>query len=106
MPAFDLFVVVLVATVTIALNLMAAVAVGVAIAVASFLLRMSRSVIRRSYRGNVVRSHRTRAPALMELLASEGRRIVVFDSTAPSSSAPRRTWPTASRPSSARTPSW
>ena len=83
MPAFDLFVVVLVATVTIALNLMAAVAVGVAIAVASFLLRMSRSVIRRSYRGNVVRSHRTRAPALMELLASEGRRIVVFELDGP-----------------------
>ncbi len=83
MPAFDLFVVVLVATVTIALNLMAAVAVGVVIAVASFLLRMSRSVVRRSYRGNVVRSHRTRAPALMELLASEGRRIVVFELDGP-----------------------
>ena len=83
MPAFDLFVVVLVATVTIALNLMAAVAVGVVIAVASFLLRMSRSVVRRSYRGNVVRSHRTRAPALMELLANEGRRIVVFELDGP-----------------------
>jgi len=83
MPALDLFVVVLVATVTIALNLMAAVAVGVFIAVASFLLRMSRSVIRRSYRGDVVRSHRTRAPALMELLAREGRRIVVFELDGP-----------------------
>lgn len=83
MPALDLFVVVLVATVTIALNLMAAVAVGVFIAVASFLLRMSRSVVRRSYRGDVVRSHRTRAPALMDLLASEGRRIVVFELDGP-----------------------
>jgi SulP family sulfate permease len=83
MPALDLVVVVLVATVTIALNLMAAVAVGVFIAVASFLLRMSRSVVRRSYRGDVVRSHRTRAPALMELLTSEGRRIVVFELDGP-----------------------
>lgn len=83
MPALDLFVVVLVAAVTIALNLMAAVAVGVFIAVASFLLRMSRSVVRRSYRGDAVRSHRTRAPALMELLASEGRRIVVFELDGP-----------------------
>lgn len=83
MPALDLVVVVLVATVTIALNLMAAVAVGVAIAVTSFLLRMSRSVVRRSYRGDVIRSHRTRAPALMELLATEGRRIVVFELDGP-----------------------
>jgi MFS superfamily sulfate permease-like transporter len=78
-PAFDLFVVALVATVTIALNLVAAVAVGVAIAVASFLLRMSRSVVRRSYRGDVVRSKRMRDPELMEFLAREGRRIVVFE---------------------------
>jgi MFS superfamily sulfate permease-like transporter len=83
MPAIDLVVVVLVATVTIALNLMAAVAVGVVLAVASFLLRMSRSVVRRSYRGDVVRSHRTRAPALMEALAREGRRIVVFELDGP-----------------------
>jgi SulP family sulfate permease len=83
MPALDLFVVGLVATVMIALNLMAAVAVGVAIAVASFLLRMSRSVVRRNYRGDVVRSHRTRAPALMELLSSAGRRIVVFELDGP-----------------------
>jgi MFS superfamily sulfate permease-like transporter len=78
-PAFDLFVVALVATVTIALNLVAAVGVGVAIAVASFLLRMSRSVVRRSYRGDVARSKRMRDPELMELLAREGRRIVVFE---------------------------
>lgn len=83
MPAVDLGVVVLVATVTIALNLMAAVAVGVALAVASFLLRMSRSVVRRSYRGDVVRSHRTRAPALMEALTREGRRLVVFELDGP-----------------------
>lgn len=83
MPAIDLVVVVLVATVTIVLNLMAAVAVGVALAVASFLLRMSRSVVRRSYRADLVRSHRTRAPALMEALAREGRRIVVFELDGP-----------------------
>ena len=83
MPAIDLAVVLLVATVTIALNLMAAVAVGVVLAVASFLLRMSRSVVRRSYRGDVVRSHRTRAPVLMEALTREGRRIVVFELDGP-----------------------
>jgi len=83
MPAVDLIVVLLVATVTIVLNLTAAVAVGVALAVASFLLRMSRSVVRRSYRGDVVRSHRTRAPVLMEALAREGRRVIVFELDGP-----------------------
>ena len=78
-PAFDLFVVALVTTVTIALNIVAAVGVGVAIAVASFLLRMSRSVVRRSYRGDIARSKRVRDAELTELLSREGRRIVVFE---------------------------
>ena len=78
-PAFDLLVVALVTTVTIALNLVVAVGVGVAIAVASFLLRMSRSVVRRSYRGDVARSKRMRDSELTELLLREGRRIVVFE---------------------------
>jgi sulfate permease, SulP family len=77
-PAFDLLVVALVTTVTIALNLVVAVGVGVAIAVAS-LLRMSRSVVRRSYRGDVARSKRMRDSELTELLSREGRRIVVFE---------------------------
>ena len=77
--AFDLFVVALVATVTIAFNLVVAVGVGVAIAVASFLLRMSRSVVRRTYRGDVTRSKRMRDAELTEFLSREGRRIVVFE---------------------------
>jgi anti-anti-sigma regulatory factor len=40
---------------------------------------MSRSVVRRSYHGDVARSKRMRDPALMEFLAREGRRIVVFE---------------------------
>lgn len=83
MPAFDLLTVVLVGTVTIALNLVAAVAVGVAVAAASFLLRMSRSVVRRSYRADAVRSKRARDPRLSDFLAVEGRRIVVFELQGP-----------------------
>jgi sulfate permease, SulP family len=81
--ALDLMVVVLVATVTIAYNLVAGVAVGVAVAVLFFLLRMSKSVIRRTYRGDVVRSRRTRDPRLMELLSAEGRKIVTFELEGP-----------------------
>ena len=81
--ALDLLVVVLVATVTIAFNLVAGVAVGVAVAVLFFLLRMSKSVIRRTYRADVVRSRRTRDPRLMELLSAEGRKIVTFELEGP-----------------------
>ena len=81
--ALDLLVVVLVATVTIVYNLVAGVAVGMAVAVLFFLLRMSKSVVRRCYRGDVVRSRRTRDPRLMELLSGEGRKIVTFELEGP-----------------------
>jgi SulP family sulfate permease len=81
--ALDLLVVVLVATVTIVYNLVAGVAVGVGVAVLFFLLRMSKSVIRRTYRADVVRSRRTRDPRLMELLSGEGRKIVAFELEGP-----------------------
>jgi MFS superfamily sulfate permease-like transporter len=81
--ALDLLVVVLVATVTIVYNLVAGVAVGVAVAVLFFLLRMSKSVIRRTYRADGVRSRRTRDPRLMELLSEEGRKIVAFELEGP-----------------------
>lgn len=81
--ALDLLVVLLVATVTIVYNLVAGVAVGVAVAVLFFLLRMSKSVIRRVYRGDVARSRRTRDPRLMELLSVEGRKIIVFELEGP-----------------------
>jgi MFS superfamily sulfate permease-like transporter len=77
--ALDLLVVVLVATVTIVYNLVA----GVAVAVLFFLLRMSKSVIRRTYRADGVRSRRTRDPRLMELLSEEGRKIVAFELEGP-----------------------
>ncbi|HSE04106.1 MAG TPA: SulP family inorganic anion transporter, partial [Methylomirabilota bacterium] len=81
--ALDLLVVVLVATVTIVYNLVAGVAVGVTVAVLFFLLRMSKSVVRRTYRADVVRSRRTRDPRLMELLSREGRKIVAFELEGP-----------------------
>jgi MFS superfamily sulfate permease-like transporter len=81
--ALDLLVVALVATVTIVYNLVAGVAVGMAVAVLFFLLRMSKSVVRRTYRGDVVRSRRTRDPRLMELLSKEGGKIVTFELEGP-----------------------
>jgi anti-anti-sigma factor len=81
--AFDLFVVALVATVAIVANLVAAVAIGVATTILSFLFRMSRSAVRRAYRGDAVRSRRTRDPRQMERLQAHGRAILVLELEGP-----------------------
>ena len=44
---------------------------------------MSRSIVRRIYRGDAVRSKRMLEPRLTELLASAGRRIAVFELEGP-----------------------
>jgi MFS superfamily sulfate permease-like transporter len=82
-PALDLSVVALVAAVTIALDLVWAVSVGVAVAIFLFLYRMSRSIVRRTYRGDAVRSKRMLEPRLTEFLAEAGRCIVVFELDGP-----------------------
>jgi len=75
----DLFVIVLVTLVAVFASLVTAVAIGMLVSVFSFLFRMSKSVIRRSIRGDVLRSRKTREPRLMQLLAVQGQRIVVFE---------------------------
>lgn len=79
----DLAVMVIVAAVTIVLDLVWAVSIGVGISILLFLYRMSRSIVRRRYRGDTARSKRMREPRLMEFLASAGRRIVVFELEGP-----------------------
>jgi len=79
----DLLVILLVATVAIAANLVAAVGIGVAVAVLSFLARMSRSLVRRTYHGDAIHSRRTRDPQLMEILQADGRKIAVFELEGP-----------------------
>jgi CRP-like cAMP-binding protein/ABC-type transporter Mla MlaB component len=75
----DLLVIVLVTLVSVFASLVTAVMIGILISVFSFLFRMSKSVIRRSLRGDVLRSRKTRAPRLMQLLADKGQRIAVFE---------------------------
>lgn len=79
----DLLVIVLVTLVSVFASLVTAVAIGVLVSVFSFLFRMSKSVIRRSSRGDVLRSRKTREPRLMQLLAEHGRRIVMFELEGP-----------------------
>jgi sulfate permease, SulP family len=75
----DLFVIVLVTLASVFASLVTAVAIGILVSVFSFLYRMSKSVIRRSIRGDVLHSRKTREPRLMQLLAEQGQRIVVFE---------------------------
>ena len=81
--AADVLVVLLVAVVAIATNLVAAVALGIGLTILSFLFRMSRSVVRRAYGADAVRSRRTRAPGHAELLRGHGRRILVLELEGP-----------------------
>jgi len=77
--ALDLVVVVVVAVLSIALNIVLAVFIGVAIAIALFVLRMSRSVIRRSYRCNAIHSRKSRTAAERTFLERAGDAILVME---------------------------
>ena len=79
----DLLVVLLVAASILVFDPVVGVGMGVVLAVLFFLVRMSRSVVRRAYHGDTVRSRRARDPQLMELLAEQGRQIVVFELEGP-----------------------
>ncbi|PYM71928.1 MAG: hypothetical protein DME10_14395 [Candidatus Rokuibacteriota bacterium] len=79
----DLLVVILVAGTILVFDPVVGVGMGVALAVLFFLIRMSKSVVRRTYHGDVVRSRKARDPKLMELLGAHGRQIVVFELEGP-----------------------
>jgi sulfate permease, SulP family len=75
----DLFVVLLVATLAIAVDIVLAVFLGVAIAALLFMVRMSRSTVRRLYRGATVRSRKFRPLQEMETLSRTGSSILVME---------------------------
>jgi anti-anti-sigma factor len=79
----DLLVILLVATTAIATSLVAAVGIGVAVTILSFLFTMSRSVVRRAYRGDTVHSRKTRDPKHMDILLDRGGKILVFELEGP-----------------------
>jgi len=81
--ALDLLVVLLVAASIIVFDPVVGVAMGVAVAVLFFIVRMSRSAVRRTYHGDAVRSRKARDPNLAEILAAHGRRIIVFELEGP-----------------------
>ena len=81
--ALDLAVIVTVAATAIAGDIVVAVLIGVGVAVVLFVVRMSRSIVRRERYGDSVRSRRARDAAESELLGQHGRGIVLLELEGP-----------------------
>ncbi|MBR1123503.1 SLC26A/SulP transporter family protein [Bradyrhizobium lablabi] len=77
--ALDLGVSLFVSVLSITINIVLAVFIGIALAVLLFVVRMSRSNIRRLYRCDTVRSRRYRDPAELEVLRQAGSSVLVIE---------------------------
>jgi SulP family sulfate permease len=77
--ALDLGICLLVSLMSITINVELAVFIGILLAAFLFVLRMSRTNIRRTYRCDVVRSRRFRSPAELEILHREGGSVLVIE---------------------------
>jgi SulP family sulfate permease len=77
--ALDLGVSLFVSVLSIAVNVVSAVFIGIVLAVLLFVVRMSRSNIRRLYRCDAVRSRRSRDPAELEVLHVQGASVLVIE---------------------------
>ncbi len=75
----NLLVVIGVAGMTVLVSLFWGLILGLVIAVVQFIATMSRSVIRRHYRGELVHSKKLRSTEAMNLLAEHGHEIAVFE---------------------------
>ena len=75
----DLLVVAVVAALSVTINVALAVFLGIVIAIVLFIVRMSRSIIRRSYRCDNIHSRKTRTPVELALLEKHGVDILVLE---------------------------
>jgi MFS superfamily sulfate permease-like transporter len=75
----ELLVIVTVAVISVALDIVLAVFAGVAIAVVLFAVSMSRSIVRRTYRCDAVRSRKARTASEQEVLQGLGNRVVAME---------------------------
>jgi sulfate permease, SulP family len=76
--ALDLGISLFVSLMSIAINVVLAVFIGIFLATFLFVLRMSRSNIRKTYRCDVVRSRRFRSPAELEILHRQGGSVLAI----------------------------
>jgi SulP family sulfate permease len=77
--ALDLGVCLFVSLLSIAVNVVLAVFIGILLAVLLFVVRMSRSNIRKLYRCDAVRSRRYRDPAELQVLHAKGGSVLVVE---------------------------
>jgi CRP-like cAMP-binding protein/anti-anti-sigma regulatory factor len=77
--ALDLAVCLFVSLLSIAVNVVLAVFIGILLAVLLFVVRMSRSNIRKLYRCDAVRSRRYRDPAELQVLHAKGGSVLVVE---------------------------
>jgi MFS superfamily sulfate permease-like transporter len=75
----DLLVISCVVAATLIWNMIIAVGLGLLLAVIIFVQRMSRSVIRRYYKGDCIHSRQLRDDAIASLLERNGQRIVILE---------------------------
>ncbi|MGH8799358.1 MAG: SulP family inorganic anion transporter [Casimicrobiaceae bacterium] len=75
----ELIVVLVVAVLSVAVDIVLAVFLGVVIAVLLFAVRMSRSIVRRTYRGSAVRSRKSRTLPEMAVLERDGGGILIME---------------------------
>jgi SulP family sulfate permease len=75
----DLAIIVLVTGFALLADLIVAVGVGIAVSIASFLIRMSHSIVRRAYRCDTAHSRKIREERVMALLSQQGKKIAVFE---------------------------
>ena len=81
--AADLAIVAIVAILAIVANIGFAVLMGFAVTIALFLLRISKSVVRREYACDAVHSRKMREPGQMAALAAHGKHITVIELEGP-----------------------
>ena len=79
----DVGIVLAVAAIAVTLGLVAALGLGTLIAVVIMVGRLSRSLVRRVYRGAHIHSRRQRDPRSMEILARQGDRIAILELEGP-----------------------
>ena len=77
--ALDLGVCLFVSLLSIAVNVVLAVFIGIVLAVLLFVVRMSRSNVRKLYRCDIVRSRRYRDPAELGVLHTKGASVLVIE---------------------------
>jgi len=79
----NLAVAIVVAVITVCVNLIVAVLIGIAIASGLFVVRMGKSIVKRKYSGEQIRSKKVRSLKNTLLLEDRGKGIIVYELRGP-----------------------